>query len=339
MPATLLGTVEASYRIDGDEETWLRGICEAARPALDRGHCYAAFMYAAVGDRIELTRALGIDPPTGDEVLRAMAAATPDMLNKALIYCGRPFITSSSVLGAYPRGPEMLELFRREFWGPVGAIDCVGVNAAEPDRTGVVITAPIAETLSRAELARQNRRWSPVVAHIAAAHRLRRALAAGDGASEAVLSPAGQCVHAEGDARATTARDALRRAALAIDRARGRLRRSDPDAAVRTWEALVSGRWSLVDRFDSDGRRFLLARRNEPRVADPRGLSPVERAVAAYAALGRTNKDIGYTLGLATSTVATHLGAAARKLGFRSRVELVRALHGLVRPPPPAGPP
>jgi len=88
----------------------------------------------------------------------------------------------------------------------------------------------------------------------------------------------------------------------------------------------VARRWSLVDRFDSDGRRFLVARRNEPDVRDPRALSPRERQVAAFAALGHSNKLIAYTLGLSASTIATHLAAAMRKLAVRSRVELARAV-------------
>jgi DNA-binding NarL/FixJ family response regulator len=85
----------------------------------------------------------------------------------------------------------------------------------------------------------------------------------------------------------------------------------------------VDGRWSLVDRFESDGRRFMVAHRNEPDVRDPRALSKRERQVVAFAATGHSNKLIGYELGVSPSSVAKHLGVAARKLGVRSRAELV----------------
>jgi hypothetical protein len=57
------------------------------------------------------------------------------------------------------------------------------------------------------------------------------------------------------------------RAAKAIDRARSRAR-SNEDEALELWQGLVAGRWSLVEQFDSDGRRFLVARKNDPVVAE-----------------------------------------------------------------------
>ncbi len=110
--------------------------------------------------------------------------------------------------------------------------------------------------------------------------------------------------------------------ALAFDRARGPLRRRDPEAAVRIWEALVAGRWSLLDHFDSDGRRFIVAHRNDAEVADARGLTHRERQVVAQVALGQSNKMIAYELGLSTSTVANHLASARAKLGLPSAAAL-----------------
>ena len=36
-------------------------------------------------------------------------------------------------------------------------------------------------------------------------------------------------------------------------RARGRMRWTEPESAVAMWAALVAGRWSLVETFDTDG--------------------------------------------------------------------------------------
>jgi DNA-binding CsgD family transcriptional regulator len=83
---------------------------------------------------------------------------------------------------------------------------------------------------------------------------------------------------------------------------------------------------SLVDHCERDGRRLVLARRNRPDVNDPKALAPRERDVLAYAALGHSNKYIGYMLGLAPSTVAEHLLRAERKLGVGSRGEVIRLL-------------
>jgi len=97
------------------------------------------------------------------------------------------------------------------------------------------------------------------------------------------------------------------------------MRRRDPERAIALWQAMVAGRWSLLDHFDSDGRRFVLAHRNEADVPDVRGLTQRERQVAAYAELGHSNKVIAYELGLSLGTVGQHLASARAKLGALQR--------------------
>src|SRR5689334_15941551 len=91
------------------------------------------------------------------------------------------------------------------------------------------------------------------------------------------------------------------------------------------WQALIAGRWSIVDHFDSDGRRFLIAHRNQPEVTAPAPLTAREAQVFRAAALGHPKKLIAYELGIALSTVATHLRNAAARLGVHTRVGLIRA--------------
>jgi hypothetical protein len=79
---------------------------------------------------------------------------------------------------------------------------------------------------------------------------------------DAVLTPTGKLEHAESAAHAYA--DSLRHAAVSIDRARWKMRRRDPDGALEAWRSLVEGEWSLVEIFESDGRRFMVARRNAP---------------------------------------------------------------------------
>jgi DNA-binding CsgD family transcriptional regulator len=167
-----------------------------------------------------------------------------------------------------------------------------------------------------------------ILSHIAAGNRLRGSEHGSDEASaEAILRPDGRVDHAVGVAREHGARRSLELAAARVDRARGRLRRVDPEAAVEEWRALVAGRWSLIDHFDSDGKRYLFARPNElrPRTFDEQ-LSAREREVVALAALGHSNKLIAYEIGLKASTVSGYLTSACSKLGITSRVELVRAM-------------
>ncbi len=109
---------------------------------------------------------------------------------------------------------------------------------------------------------------------------------------------------------------------LAVEAARSAKGRRNPDEALAAWEALIRGRWSLVDRFDGDQRRFVVAVRNDPHFSDPRGLSMRERQVAAYAGLGRSAKEIAYLLGAPAASVENSLRRAQAKLGLQSRVEL-----------------
>jgi DNA-binding CsgD family transcriptional regulator len=95
------------------------------------------------------------------------------------------------------------------------------------------------------------------------------------------------------------------------------------------WWGLLSGRWRLVDQFDAAGRRFVIAR-GRPRPASKRALGHLtgrERDACAGAAEGRANKVIAAELGVAVSTVGTLLSRAPRKLGCRSRAELIRAFR------------
>jgi DNA-binding NarL/FixJ family response regulator len=94
--------------------------------------------------------------------------------------------------------------------------------------------------------------------------------------------------------------------------------------AARAWQGLVEGGFSLVDQFDHDGKRYVVARRNERwgRVAT---LTQREEHIVALAAAGHSNKRIALELGVCTSTVALHLGNAAAKFGVEGRVAIIRA--------------
>jgi DNA-binding NarL/FixJ family response regulator len=203
----------------------------------------------------------------------------------------------------------------------IGFADVVAIRAFNPDGSGLFLAAVLPRKLDRRSV--WSRRWSRVAVHLAAGVRLLRASqhrARSEG--EAVLAGDGKVLHATTAAQG--AREALRQAALRQDRARGRLRRRDPEAALDAWQALVDGRWSLVDRFESDGKRFVIAVPNPPEATDPRALSESERPLLHYVAMGYSNKLIAYTLGLPEGTISARLAHIKRKLAVRSRQELVQ---------------
>lgn len=194
----------------------------------------------------------------------------------------------------------------------------LGVNALDARGKGVTLVGHDASRTQPAPDPEMLSRWERVGAHVATAARLLERLSP----HEAVLAPDGRVLHVEAGARGEVARHALRDAAIAIDRVRTRRGRLDEDA-LRRWKAVVAGRWTLVDSFERDGRRYLLARPNVPTRPTEANLSPREAQAVHAAALGHPDKLIAYELGTSTSTVSNLLARARRKLGLRNRVELV----------------
>ncbi len=100
---------------------------------------------------------------------------------------------------------------------------------------------------------------------------------------------------------------------IAIDRARSST--WPPRACQSAHLVEGNGRGALddaFDHFDHDGRRYVIARRNDSQVTGIEELSEREREVLAYAAIGHDNKVIAYELGLAAATVACFCTAAPR---------------------------
>ena len=148
--------------------------------------------------------------------------------------------------------------------------------------------------------------------------------------AEAVLDPKRfEVTDATGPAKANGVGAKLRDAAIQGDRARGPMRNDNPDKALEIWKALVQGRWSMVDWFDTDGRRFVLAVPNAPDTADPRGLTEREMQVVTYVIFGHSNKFIAYQLGISRARVSMLLSSSMRKLGARTPAQLVKKIRDL----------
>jgi DNA-binding NarL/FixJ family response regulator len=165
-----------------------------------------------------------------------------------------------------------------------------------------------------------------VAAHLGAGLRLRTKI--GERSLDAlrvdaVLDSQGRMHDGYGPATDRDSREKPREAVQRIEQARTNAGRGEPDAALDNWEALVDGRWSLVDRFDTDGKRYVIAIMNDPAHPDPRGLTPRERQVAEFAGLGRSAKEISYSLGVSSSAVTNCTARIQEKLGLYSQAELV----------------
>ncbi|MDH3655329.1 MAG: LuxR C-terminal-related transcriptional regulator [Myxococcales bacterium] len=334
--------IEAAYDLRGSDADWLAQLVKTAEPILDRGLGLFgfAFLRPAPGGggadavvRHMHTRSLPADFPERFDSARRLIS--PELIEAAAPpgYAG----TWTQLLDGYPE-------VARAFLEKLGYSDLLGVLAVDPNGVGVHMSAPLPRATRLSKRSRE--RWQMLGAHIASAYRLRLALKEPSTRrqvdstrlphdAEAVFDANGfHVVDAVGPAKEPTVASVLRDASRAIDRARGELREANPHEALETWKALVSGRWSMVDWFDSDGRRFFLAIPNPPDVRDPRGLTEQERQVVAYVLLGETGKLIAYRLGLSPGRVSRLLKSVMHKLGVNSRTQLVRKL-GLLGVPTP----
>jgi DNA-binding CsgD family transcriptional regulator len=323
MPGDVISIIEAAYRVELGADEWLGGVLQSAQPSLLGGAGAFAYEYdASDPNRMQVTRVAmggGLPPAlTPDALARVVETADADYVRATWrsVPCG---LASGTPGVEHQPGWVQLQA--------IGIADILAVNGIDPAGKGVWLGHLLTK---RPRLdPRKREKWSRVAAHLATGLRLRRRLEAVQGGrpdlvsgADAVVSPSGKVEHAEGDAAEKEARAALRDAVIAVDRARGPLRRRAPDEAIAAWKGLVDARWSLVDQFESDGRRYLVARRNEPGVVALDVLSARERQIVSYVSFGHSNKLIAYELGISASTVRVLVARAAAKLGVRSRGEL-----------------
>ncbi len=325
-----LAVIEEAYAPALSDEAWLENLLAPFEPmALGSGVLARMFRIAPSWETRQVASASrGVTPERAAAFQRFFTEVErcPPIVARTL------YAPPSTVCWASHRIAKLPPSFLAGLRTCVGGSDdrdALGVVAIEPRGFGVHVRIPVARNAPIPP--RTFQQLTRVTAHLSSAIRLR-ALAGATTAGvdhpgvEAILDPGGRVRHATGPATSPAARAGLAAAVRGVERARGRLRRSDPDEALAIWTALFEGRWSLVEHVESDGRRLLLARRNEPGIRDPRALLPAERDVLAYAALGHSNKYIAYLLGAATSTVASRLGSALRKLGLSSRREAIDLL-------------
>jgi DNA-binding CsgD family transcriptional regulator len=226
-----------------------------------------------------------------------------------------------------PHVGPLLEERARVGWG-----DIFSVNGLDPSGIGCLVTigtrkyefSPTEDEMGV---------YARVAQHLATAFRCRRLLGLmktpnGDApdpsraVAEAILDADGRVVHAEGAATGKAARARLRSAAGAIAEIRKNGRKAGRDA-LDVWHPLVGARWTLVDKFEENGRRYVVARENQARAACLDALTDRERQVVLQATLGFTNKEIAYALGVSASTVRVLMARAAARVGVRTRAELL----------------
>lgn len=320
----LVDILEASYRFDRDDETWMRCVGETVNAHLGFGLGAVAIRYK-IGPAQQFQPQMMVPVDLAPGAVEVVARATANLPSS---YVSQTFASMPCDM-ASNTGPADVKalttkVFRDQF-EPMGWKDALNVNGLDPTSEGLLVATWLPKKSTMTPALRV--RWSRVAAHLAAANRLRNRVretgALPPESADAILTALGRIEHARPAAQSFEARAELNAAARAVDHARGALRRTDPDLALSEWKALVSARWTLVDHFESDGKRYILARRNEAVRGGFRELAPRERQALGFASLGHSNKLIAYEMGISASTVSVLLCRAAKKLGTKSRAALI----------------
>jgi DNA-binding NarL/FixJ family response regulator len=304
----------AAYTFQGNLSAWADGVHEALGPALDLGQgtvvCWVVFPERGISLKHVATRAGA--SRVHHAVVRLSAFLAPEKLRESF-FNGRVLGSSS---GHYAEG-EFSRMQSRA--RGIGSRDAAGFCVNDAVDHGFMLVSPTRDTLVLPT--QTNATILKLGQHISTGLRLQRVISSAkleDPAVEAIFDADGRPQHTGGMARGDDALERLRETVSVRARSAG----FELDENPGVWEAVTAGRWSLVDRFDSDGRRFVVAYRNPPGVLDPRRLTPREESVAALAALGHSNKEVAVTLEITASTVATLLASALAKLGLVSRTQL-----------------
>jgi DNA-binding CsgD family transcriptional regulator len=326
----VLSIVEAAYSLEGPQQQWTQRLLEVADRSVGRGLAGFACGFGANADGTfafdrRSAAIINQSEETVHAIFDGLSQAAPGWLSTYLAGEGgvaRCLITSE----VDPRR----KLNYRDRLAQSGIHDGINILSMDLDRRGLLLSLgiPAGPTIApekRTDLVR-------AATHIQSALRLRARLAAesldvpaaDDGleAGDAVLTAEGKLLHAEGDAALANARRALQTAVRDVTHARIALR-GDAHRALGMWKGLVAAQWTLIDRFESNGERYVVARENTPRLNGLVALTPTERFVVAYAARGSTTKEIAYTLGISATTVRVLLMRAARRYGVRSREALL----------------
>jgi DNA-binding NarL/FixJ family response regulator len=305
--------IESAYRTNLSSEEWLERLMATASAALGSERGAMAFLYdASAGDWVYPQPPVirGLSPEFARDFLSPGEQSSEE----------RRLLMHQFVAVRFGALRPLLEGSESSPFTPIldrhGIEELVAVNGLDASRRGCLL---VIADCKRTHSLRAVHVWHRLSAHISAGNRLRATLEAlvRDEANavdraEAILAPDGKVAHATGPAEPRSAREALREALVRIDAARSE--KDDAGRSVELWRGLVAGRWSLVEHFESDGRRYFLAHKNDPEVRPNFTLTERERQVLGYAELGHSNKLIGYELGLSRSAVTTTLQRARRKL-------------------------
>ena len=314
-----ISLIESAYRLCGDDQQWLDQLFDSAKRLFGAAAASDAWIFSVS----PTTFALGVGRTSNaarrvrEEAHAAMSTAAIDAVYRR---SWRVATASEKIAPSAPDQFELLQQTASRIGG--GASDVWSVKCTDGLGSGVIFVVALERRRNPTTLERKH--WTQAAAHLGAASRLRktaRAFSLDSDPVEAILDSCGNLHDARGQAHEPNARQKLREALRQIEHSRQAARQGDP-RSLDHWQGLVDGRWSLVDHFDTDGKRFVVAVKNNPVHPDPRGLTARERQIAEYVGMGSSSKEIAYVLGISVSAVGNGAARVQAKLGLSSRSEI-----------------
>jgi DNA-binding CsgD family transcriptional regulator len=317
--------LEAAYDFETADQPWVERVMASLCGVWKRGIAVHGGLYDATDlheIRWSTIHIAGFTPEGIDWLMRGRELISPRMAARNF----RHYLVETNEAAL----PEMRSM--NDALAKLGLRNTIYVNSLDPEHLGMLVglwcrgkEPPPEEDLAV---------FRRLAHHLAAAYRCRRRLRGSYGergsidateGAAAILDARLRVVHAEGAAKAADERRRLVESAAARDRARTSAREANEvTARLSQFRPLTSAQWTLVDAYELNGTRYIVARENQADVRGVAMLSGRERQAVAYVAAGQSTKETAYALGISANTVRVLLARAAAKLGVKSRAELLR---------------
>lgn len=301
--------IQTAYMVNKPEAEWLSGIADAARRfAVDSPGVVVRYIEARAGLLMGMSAASSPFPSYVSALEEMGKGALAEPARAATLLSRTRAFRSSELAAELGCTASFSRLFTRrtERFGEVDTLHLVGA-----DDGGKALCLHIGISSGETRAIGTKRVWNQMAMHLAAAARLRRAVA-----------PL---------VRADAAHTPLRQAAEAADRDPTSRLKPALDSTLDPWRRLIDGHWSVMDAFDSGGRRIIMLCPNPPELVEDCRLTRRERQVIAEIGRGGRETKTAVTLGISISTVRTHLARALEKLRIARVTDLmvlVAAMNG-----------
>jgi DNA-binding NarL/FixJ family response regulator len=304
--------VEAAYRFDLTAPAHLAELGRAATHDFGPQGQVSLFTFEHSPD-FEHTHQELFAVSRGDEQLNELARAmtavmTPSQRVQTVQAAG--LITATGF-----HGVEQVS----DVYGRFGPINARFLLCPSGERSGVFIGNTLDVGTRFRESPAMARQLVLSARHVSHAWRLRLALEGDTATIDAVFTVDGRCADLNAG-MSSSAQAHLRGLVLAREKARA----GGADAAEVLPE-LLSGRWVLVDRWDADGRRHIVAYAGTRGIASP--VTELEKRALLMACRGLPNKAIAIDLRVSQSAVTRMLERTLHLLGLANLQEAIHLMR------------